>query len=291
MDGIEGIEMAIQNILASAKLGYNIIGSDVAGFSGKTIPARLYMRWAEFSTFCGLFLNGGHGERALWKRSPQELEVIRKFSWLHTELIPYMYTYVVNAHNGGRVLQQPVDGKYHYLFGDNFLIAPIYQDQLQNAITLPEGKWRYFFNDKEVIQGPAKFEREFPLEEFPVYIRDGAIVPMDIKRGYTGIGDTTSAGYLTLLIYPDGKSDFTVHHPDKSGSTKVEVESKTNEIIVSLDGIHKPHILNIQMEAKPGKVELDGTVLQESQYSYDAKRSKLIIRADKYVNGKYRIIK
>jgi alpha-glucosidase (family GH31 glycosyl hydrolase) len=33
MDGIEGIEMAMENIMKSAKVGYNIIGSDVAGFS------------------------------------------------------------------------------------------------------------------------------------------------------------------------------------------------------------------------------------------------------------------
>ncbi|MGC3943282.1 MAG: glycoside hydrolase family 31 protein [Chryseolinea sp.] len=292
LDGIQGFEMAIQNIIASAELGYNIIGSDIAGFSGSTIPPRLYIRWAQFSTFCGLFLNGGHGERALWKRSPQELEIIRRFSWLHTELIPYMYSYVVSAHEGGRVLQQPVAGKYHYLFGDHFLIAPIYQDQLQNKITLPEGKWRYFFNDKEVIQGPAQFEREFSLEEYPVYIRDGAIVPMSIKRDYTGIGDTTSAGYLTLLIYPQDKSEFTIHHADKSGSTKVEVQATADEVIISMQGIHKPHILNIHLDKQPEKVELDGTLLQElSQYSFDEKRSKLIIRADKCGEGKYRIVK
>ncbi|HSB92441.1 MAG TPA: TIM-barrel domain-containing protein [Flavitalea sp.] len=292
MDGVEGIEMAIQNILASAKLGYNIIGSDIAGFSGKTIPPRLYIRWAEFSAFCGLFLNGGHGERALWKRSPQELEIIRKFSWLHTELIPYMYTNVVNAHNGGRVLQRPVEGKYHYLFGEDFLVAPIYQDQLQNEITLPEGQWRYFFNDKEVIQGPVTFTREFPLDEFPVYIREGAIVPMNINRSYTGIGDTSSNGYLTLLIYPNGKNEFTVHHPDKSGSTKIEVEERKDVILLTLNGIHKSHILNIQLAGKPAAVELEGVILNDSvDYSYDVLKGKLIIRSNKYVNGKYRIFK
>ena len=148
MDGIDGIELAIQNIMASAKLGYNVIGSDIAGFSGNQIPPRLYIRWAQFSTFCGLFLNGGHGERALWKRSQQELETIRKFSWLHTELVPYMYSYVMTGHQGGRVLQLPIDGKYHYLFGDDFLVAPIYRDDLRNKVTLPKGKWRYFFNDQ-----------------------------------------------------------------------------------------------------------------------------------------------
>lgn len=292
MKGIDGIELAMQNIMASAKLGYNIIGSDVAGFSGNMIPPRLYIRWTQFSTFCGLFLNGGHGERALWKRSQQELEIIRKFSWLHTELVPYMYTYVVNAHNGGKVLQRPVDGKYHYLFGDQFLVAPIYKDQLKNKVTLPEGKWRYFFNDQEVVQGPVTFEKEFPLDEFPVYIREGAIVPMNVTRGYTGIGDKSSDGFLTLLIYPEGNSEFMVHHPDKSGSTSVKVEDHPGQMTVSLEGIHKPHILNIKLSAKPKKVELDNAVLADSvSYNFDEKRRKLVIRTKSYLIGKYTIYK
>ena len=292
MKGIDGIELAMQNIMASAKLGYNIIGSDVAGFSGNMIPPRLYIRWTQFSTFCGLFLNGGHGERALRKRSQQELEIIRKFSWLHTELVPYMYTYVVNAHNGGKVLQRPVDGKYHYLFGDQFLVAPIYKDQLKNKVTLPEGKWRYFFNDQEVVQGPVTFEKEFPLDEFPVYIREGAIVPMNVTRGYTGIGDKSSDGFLTLLIYPEGNSEFTVHHPDKSGSTSVKVEDHPGQMTVSLEGIHKPHILNIKLSAKPKKVELDNAVLADSvSYNFDEKRRKLVIRTKSYLIGKYTIYK
>ena len=290
MKGIDGIELAIQNIMASAKVGYNIIGSDVAGFSGRIIPPRLYIRWAQFSAFCGLFLNGGHGERALWRRSQQELEIIRKFSWLHTELIPYMYTYVVNAHNGGTILQRPVDGKYHYLFGDNFLVAPIYRDQLMNKITFPEGKWRYFFNDKEVIEGPAAIEREFPIDEYPVYIREGAIIPMDIKRGYTGIGDKSSEGSLTLLIYPNVKNEFTVYHPDKSGSTTVIVEADQEKINISLSNVHKSHILNINMPEKPKMVELDDAVLIDSvNYNFDEKRNKLIIRTGHYSSGKYTI--
>ncbi|MEK7719883.1 MAG: hypothetical protein AAB347_09785 [Bacteroidota bacterium] len=37
---------------------------------------------------CSSISNGT--EIHLWHRTPQELEVIRKFSWLHTELVPYM---------------------------------------------------------------------------------------------------------------------------------------------------------------------------------------------------------
>lgn len=292
MDGIEGIEMAMDNIIKSAKLGYNIVGSDVAGFSGSEIPPRLYIRWAQFSAFCGLFLNGGHGERALWKRTGEELEIIRKFSWLHTELVPYMYTYVVEAHNGGTVLQQPVKGKYHYLFGDQFLIAPIYQDQLVNKVTLPKGKWRYFFDDAAVIEGPVTFEKEFPLEEYPVFIREGAIVPMHIKRSYTEIGNESSTGFLTLLIYPYGESDFTVHHTDQSGSTKVTVTDSEQMTSIKLNGVKKPHILNINLDKKPSGIELDGIALMDSlNYTFDSTRKKLIIKTDIYTEGNYTIHK
>ncbi|MEZ5106559.1 MAG: glycoside hydrolase family 31 protein, partial [Draconibacterium sp.] len=292
MDGIQGIEMAMDNIMKSAKLGYNIIGSDVAGFSGNEIPPRLYIRWAQFSAFCGLFLNGGHGERALWKRTKEELKIIRKFSWLHTELIPYMYTYVVEGHNGGEVLQKPVKGKYHYLFGENFLVAPIYKDELRNKVHLPKGKWRYFFNDKESFEGPLTFEKDFPLDEYPVFIREGAIVPMNIKRDYTGIGNENSEGYLTYLIYPSGKSEFTVHHTDKSGGTNIIVDEKPEVIDIALSGVKKSHILQINLTQKPSKVELDKQLLKDSvDYNYDFLKCKLLIRKDNYENGFYTIYK
>ena len=291
-DGTDGIELAMSNIIAAARLGYNIIGSDVAGFSGREIPPELYIRWAQFSAFCGLFLNGGHGERALWKRSQQELEIIRKFSWMHTELIPYIYSYVVTAHYGGQALQRPVRGKYHYLFGDYLLVAPVYADNLVNKVNLPAGKWRYLFDDKDVINGPATFERNFPLEEYPVYIREGAIIPMDIKRDYTGIGSRDSDGYLTLLIYPDGTSEFSVHHPDKSGTTKIVTEDSGDTVKIALEGVHKPHILNVNMANSPRQVYLDGKVIFDSAgFQYNQSRHKLIIKTDKYEIGKYMICK
>lgn len=290
LDGVQGFESAIQSILNSARLGYNIIGSDIAGFSGDSIPSRLYIRWAQFSTFCGLFLNGGHGERALWKRSPQELEIIRKFSWLHTELIPYMYSYVVTANQGGPVLQRPISGKYHYLFGDHFLVAPIYKDELTNEVQLPEGKWRYWFNDSELMEGPRTFSKEFSLNEFPVFVKEGAIIPMDIKRGYTGNGDELSAPYLTWLIYPQGQHQFTTYDTKTKQPTTVAVDQQADKLMIQLTGKKQPHILRIHLAKEPAKVELDGNVLGKmSAYHFDEGRKKLIIKTEEYSVGKYLI--
>ena len=292
LEGIEGFESAIISILKSAELGYNIIGSDVAGFSGKTIPPRLYMRWTQFSTFCGLFMNGGHGERRLWKRTDKELEVIRKFSWLHTELVPYMYHYVVTAHEGGRRLQTVMNkGKYQYMFGDDFLVAPIYVDSKIREVTLPKGDWRYFFDDKKLITGNTTLEREFSLDEFPVYVKEGAIIPMAIERSYTNIGDKESKGFITILIYPKAENSFTYYHTDTKGKTEISyTQINDNKLIVNLKGTQIPHIFRIHSEFTPKKVIRDGSILRQSEdWSYDHKNQKVIIRTINYKDGNYEI--
>lgn len=293
LKGIQGFESAIQSILKSAKKGYNIIGSDIGGFSGSTIPPRLYIRWAQFSTFCGLFLNGGHGERRLWKRTGEELEVIRKFSWLHTELVPYMYHYVVTAHQGGSRLQTPLKkGKYHYMFGDDFLVAPIYIDSKKRSVSLPKGQWRYFFGDSELIEGGVELEREFPLDEFPVFVKEGAIIPMKIERSYTGIGEATSENYITILFYPQSRNRFTYYHTDRQGETDISYIHENKKLSIRLEGTRIDHILNIHSNISPKSVYLDGNLLEvDTAWKYDSYRNKLIIRNDKdsYRYGKYEI--
>ncbi|WP_205161187.1 MULTISPECIES: TIM-barrel domain-containing protein [Arenibacter] len=292
LDGVQGYESAIESILKSAELGYNIVGSDVAGFSGSTIPPRLYMRWTQFSAFCGLFMNGGHGERRLWKRTVEELQVIRKFSWLHTELVPYMYHYVVTAHDGGKRLQTPLkEGKYHYMFGDDFLVAPIYRDSKNRNITLPKGQWRYFFDDRELIEGAQDIQGEFSMDEFPVYVKEGAIIPMDIKRSYTGLGDVDSEGFTTILVYPKGENSFVYYHTDAVGETRILYSTSANRLKLSLEGIKIPHILRIHSNHIPESITLDGRLLEKDVFwNYDTQKHKLIIKNNKeYKDGVYNI--
>ena len=326
-----GIEEAITDILLSAKLGYCVTGSDIAGYNGRSNPddmgpataallsgwkpkdrdggaastefgtaagqdeiaPNIYIRWAEFSAFCGFFLNGGHGERRLWKRTQPELEVIRKFSWLHTELVPYMYSHVVECHNGGPpLIRANVEGKFHYMFGDDFLVAPIHEDKLTRTVSLPPGEWRYFFNDLELLHGPAQVTRDFPLDEFPVFVREGAVVPLKVTRSYTGFGDKDSAEFTTWLIYPNGKSEFTLWHPEshpKPEKTIVKVDMN-KALTIELSGKHEPHILRVLAKQKPTTITLDGRTLAEGEaWIFDANSERLVIKTRNYVDGRYEI--
>ncbi len=326
-----GIEGAISDILDSARLGYCVIGSDVAGYNGRSNPddigpataallsnwrpksetnvststefgtavgkdeiaPNIYIRWSEFSAFCGLFLNGGHGERRLWKRTPPELEIVRKFAWLHTELGPYMYSHVVQCHNGGPPLMRPLAaGQFQYRFGDDFLVAPIYEDKLARTVSLPPGGWRYLFEDDELLQGPQTLTRDFPLDEFPVFVRDGAIVPLKVTRSYTGFGDQESAEFTTWLIYPKGRSEFTLWHPEshpRPETTTVKVDAGAS-LKIEFSGTHAPHILRILAAEAPAGITLDGRNLpQGDAWKFDGENRRIIVKTRYYTNGTYLI--
>jgi len=170
------------------------------------------------------------------------------------------------------------------------LIAPIYRDTLSNIINLPQGNWRYFFDDHELITGSKTFTQNFPLDEFPVYIRDGAIIPMNITRDYTGFGDKNSSDYLTFLIYPNGENQFTVYHPDSSGETKIEVKQRNQELVINFSGVKKSHILRIFLPAEPDSILLDGKQLVlNKNFQYNAKDQRLLITTEEYTDGRYLI--
>lgn len=275
-----GFEGALRDILASAAKGYCVVGDDVAGYHGREpIPPRLYIRWAQFACFTGLFLNGGHGERRLWMRTAEELEIIRRYAWLHTELVPYMYSHVVRCHEGGPPLLRPAPGPYHFYFGDDLFVAPIYRDQETLTVELPAGRWRPLFHDGELLEGPRRMERRYRLDDFPVFVRDGAILPMQVARDYTGFGDRESEGLLTWAVWPRGNQTFTVHHPDGHGATTLRVEEGT-DLTLTLSGESRPHLLRIFSPQQPRAVRRDGMLLRQgTDWRYDSAGLRLWIKS------------
>jgi alpha-D-xyloside xylohydrolase len=157
-------------------------------------------------------------------------------------------------------------------------------------VSLPPGRWRYFFDDAEVHEGPTQITRRFPLDEYPVFIREGAIVPLRVSRAYTGLGDKDSAEFLTWLIHPGGRSEFTVYHPDAHPtleSTKLTVDCG-QALTIRISGKRVPYILRIFAERKPTSVVLDGRKMQEGEswiFAPDLRR--LIIKSSEAAGEEY----
>ena len=84
------------------------------------------------------------------------------------------------------VLEYPDDpkaatdaAKYEFLSGEDFLVAPVYQDAVErDGIYLPKGTWIDYWSGR-TYEGPVTVDDySAPLDTLPLFVKAGATVPM-----------------------------------------------------------------------------------------------------------------
>ncbi|MBC7959482.1 MAG: DUF5110 domain-containing protein [Vallitaleaceae bacterium] len=64
-----------------------------------------------------------------------------------------------------------------YMAGDDLLIAPLFAGETKRSVYLPEGNW-YDFYDGIGYMGGRFIEVSAALDKLPIFVRDGALIPM-----------------------------------------------------------------------------------------------------------------
>jgi alpha-glucosidase (family GH31 glycosyl hydrolase) len=96
------------------------------------------------------------------------------------------------------------------------------------SFVLPEGdNWIDFWTD-EIFTGGTEITKNYKINQAPLFIRSGAIIPLEIMDDITGIGNESCEGKITILIYPNKETHLKYYHPLGDG---IEYE----EIDISID--------------------------------------------------------
>ena len=256
-----GLADAIQDQFLAMEKGYSVMGTDIAGYDrahDARIPRSLYVRWLQWSTFLPFFLNGGHDEHRPWKYDREFFDIYRRFAWTHQELAPYWYSLVRKRHDGGPPAMKAAPGAWQYVIGDQFLVAIMNKDETRRTVTFPEGDWIDYFDNAKIYHGPSEAEVAVAMNRYPVFIRRGSIIPLDVVNGYGDHGDKSSAGAVTLDIYPDPTREAAFRWWDeKAGQTELSCAVKQGVTRVSLSGATAgPRILRVLMANPPHGVRL-----------------------------------
>ena len=225
-------------------------GSDTGGFVPTLeYTPELFVRWFQFSSFCPSFRSHGRAWKlhlpwgwnagtaepkevtADWISAwppPEDLhrpdveEICRKFLNLRYQLMPYLYSCVAQTHRTGLPLiralwlEFPNDEQTFliddsYLWGDSFLVAPVYQKQAkERRVYLPKGTWWNFWND-ERIEGGGWVNRQIALDTIPLFVKAGSIVPIGPTKQHTS---ERSSELMTLRVYPGASGTFTWFEDD-----------------------------------------------------------------------------
>lgn len=209
-------------------LNYSLAGMyygacDIGGFHG-TPAKELLVRWFQAGVFFPImrshsdigttarfpFLWGEDGEAAM-----------RKALDLRYQLLPYIYSLGHDAYNTGAPIMRPLVMEFptdttvanmtdEWLVGKGLLAAPVLNEGGKRSIYFPNDTW-YDYHTGEMIRGPKTITVNKALDEIPLYVRAGTILPVGPVIQYS---EQTSASPLQIRIYPGKNGSFKMIEDD-----------------------------------------------------------------------------
>jgi alpha-D-xyloside xylohydrolase len=223
----DGMAGSLRGGLHLGLSGYAFWGHDIAGFHGlpnfmNSWPSdELYMRWTQFGVFSSHIRYHGASPREPYEY-PAIADLVRQWWNLRYALIPYLVEQGRQIVNTGLPMLQAlifhhendpmcwhIDDQYY--FGNDFLVAPIMNDDGVRDVYLPSGKWIDFWTG-ELLEGHRWLKAiKMSLEHMPVYVRFGAQVPvyphsvqctdeMDLTKAVKIVFDDQYQGFQSSIL-------------------------------------------------------------------------------------------
>jgi alpha-glucosidase len=204
--------ISIPTLLNLGLSGYPLVGDDIGGFAGSPSP-ELLTRWFEVGAFNPIFrdhTNKGTLDQEPWVHGAQHEAIRRRYVETRYKLLPYLYTEVEETSRTGVPIMRPVWLEYPdaedlyqndriFFFGPDLLVEPKVDETLDPMyLVVPRGTW-YDYWTGERQTGPAWKKTTPALDELPILVRGGAIIP------HQPLVQSTSEvpqGPLELRVYP-----------------------------------------------------------------------------------------
>ena len=216
---------------------------DIGGFQGPNPSPEMLTRWMEAGVFFPVMRS--HSEisrtpRFPWLYGPEAEAAIRKAIDLRYRLIPYYYSLAHETFETGvpimrpLVMEFPSDEKVsnlsdQWLMGSSLMAAPLLQPGGKRSVYLPEGTW-YAFGTNTTFKGSQTIDVTAALEEIPMYVRAGTILPLGPVVQNTS---ELPGGPLEVQVYPGKDAQFTLVEDD--GATKNYLKGRTRRTTFSWD--------------------------------------------------------
>jgi alpha-D-xyloside xylohydrolase len=188
--------------------GFPFWSMDIGGFMGEA-SGPLLVRWMQAGVFFSHPRIHGTGDRELYKRDPETLRICRDYVRLHYRLLPYLWATAVDCVeraipvSRALALEFPDDPTARgvgdqWLLGDALLVAPILDESGRRQVYLPEGTWTDWWTGERTA-GPGWIDVEAGLETLPLWLREGALVPLAPVMDHV---DQRPLDELTLRVAP-----------------------------------------------------------------------------------------
>ena len=269
----------------------------------------LSTRWVQYGVFSPInrlhSSNNPFSGKEPWRYSAEAREVMNKYLRLRHAMIPYLYTMNRLASRNDLPLIQPMyyaeperEEAYsvpnEYYFGKELIVSPITTqiDKISKAAKvstwLPEGLWCDMFTGT-VYEGGKMTDMWRTIDDIPVLMKAGAIVPMTNMNEYSNTVDNPDA--LDIFVFPAGNGHFTLW--EDAGDTAEDKDEnwvstelgltdgkftigKANGNLSVIPEMRSWNIMFCSVENSAASVTIDGRTV-EAETSYDESYNRLTV--------------
>lgn len=187
--------------------------TDIGGFHGGN-PAdpsfrELMVRWFQYGAFSPVFrlhgdrqpfvpptgtrgggVCGSGSDNEVWSYGDEAYAIFKEFMQIRERLKPYIRGLMQAAHEQGTPPMRPLFYDFpqdpdawnvedQYMFGPDLLVAPVLAEgERTRSVYLPSGaQWTHVYSGDTYTGGQA-IVVDAPLEQLPLFVRDGAPLPI-----------------------------------------------------------------------------------------------------------------
>ncbi|AYY13942.1 glycoside hydrolase family 31 protein [Actinobacteria bacterium YIM 96077] len=264
----EFIPVVLAALQSAGLSGFPYVSHCLGGYWGDHAKGP-FLRWVQFGVFGPLFSiwnQGSHTEP--WSFDDAEvLDIYRKYARLRMELMPHIYSYAHRAATSGVPMMQALGFAFpddadaarwedQYVFGEEFLVAPVYSDENGREVYLPRGHHWYDYWTGSEHAGGQVVDYAAPLDVLPLFVRDGSVVASRMP-------DTEPlAGTLRLTFFPGERHELEVHHDGHTWTVSGHGPPENRRIVVDGDA-RRPLLLTLPYHGRPQEISVGGNPLAQ----------------------------
>lgn len=185
--------------------------------------------------------------RYFWKYPRENFDAMKAAVTIRHRLLPYIYSMAKLTYDTSVGLVRPLyyawpeleksyAEQHEYMFGTEMIVKPIVRavdkatQMAMHDVWVPPGTWMEWHSGK-VVQGPATVHGWYFLQDIPVFLKAGAIVPMQVDaHGEDVVGSASKfPRHISVSLKIDegrGKSTFTLYDDDGTRANAFEVRER-----------------------------------------------------------------
>lgn len=258
----EHLEMSLPMVCNLGLSGVGFAGADIGGFAGNATP-ELFARWMQVGMlypFMRAHSSLKTAQHEPWVFGDRVEAICRQYIELRYQLLPYLYSLVWECATKGTPILRPLLYEYpndpktyalhdQVLLGAHLMAAPVYRPGVEyRAVYLPEGVWHDWWTG-ERHNGNQHILVNAPLERMPMFVKAGAIIPMQPVMQYI---DEFSIDQIRLRIW-SGNGEFTLYEDDGHS-----FDYRSNQWIKTICHVREQNnITTIEVEKRQGEWQVN----------------------------------